>query len=59
MQGDVMAQLMSSNFVDVNIVKNAIKTGNVYKYKNYVPISPLIMQDDKLTVSKYMWNENS
>ena len=38
MQGDVMAPLMSSNFVDTNIVKPAVNTGNVYLYKNKVPI---------------------
>ena len=27
MQGDVMAPLLSSNFVDINFVKPAIKTG--------------------------------
>jgi hypothetical protein len=51
MQGDVMAPLMSSNFVDSNIVKPALKTGNVYFYKDKVPIPPLIMQDDTLSVS--------
>ena len=51
MQGDVMAPLLSSNFVDMNIVKPAIKTGNVFMYKDNVPIPPLIMQDDTLTVS--------
>ena len=51
MQGDVMAPLMSSNFVDTNVVKPAVVTGNVYMYKNKVPIPPLIMQDDTLTVS--------
>ena len=51
MQGDVMAPIMSSNFVDTNIVKPAERTGNVYMYKNKVPIPPLVMQDDTLTVS--------
>ena len=51
MQGDVMAPLLSSNFVDVNIVKPAISTGNIFMYKDKVPIPPLIMQDDTLTVS--------
>ena len=51
MQGDVMSPLMSSNFVDVNIVKPAVETGNVYLYKNKVSIPPLIMQDDTLTIS--------
>ena len=51
MQGDVMASLMSSNFVDSNIVKTALRTENVYLYKNKVSIPPLIMQDDTLTVS--------
>ena len=52
MQGDVMAPLLSSSFVDSNIVKPATKTGNVYFYKEKVPIPPLVMQDDTLTVSK-------
>ena len=51
MQGDVMAPLMSSNFVDVNIVKTAVRTKNIYMYKDKVPIPPLIMQDDTLTIS--------
>ena len=34
MQGDVIAPLMSSNFVDSNIVKTALRTENVYLYKN-------------------------
>ena len=51
MQGDVMAPLMSSNFVDSNIVKPVLRTENVYLYKDKVSIPPLIMQDDTLTVS--------
>ena len=51
MQGDVMAPLMSSNFVDVNIVRTANKTENIYMYKKKVPNPPLIMQDDTLTKS--------
>ena len=51
MQGDVMAPLLSSNFVDVNIVKSAKSTGNIYMFKDKVPIPPLIMQDDTLTIS--------
>ena len=51
MQGDVLNPLMSSNFVDKNIGKVALSTGNVYMYKNKVIIPPLIMQDDTLAVS--------
>ena len=51
MQGDVMAPLLSSNFVDVNIVRTAIKSENIYMYKDKVPIPPLIMQDDTITIS--------
>ena len=51
MQGDVMAPLMSSNFVDVNIVRSAVKSGNIYMYKEKVLIPPLIMQDDTITIS--------
>ena len=58
MQGDVMAPIMSSNFVDQNIVKTAIKTGNVYKYKNKVVIPPLIMQDDTLSISTCGYKTN-
>ena len=51
MQGDVLSPLMSSNFVDKNIGKTAVITGNVYLYKNKVLIPPLMMQDDTLAVS--------
>ena len=51
MHGDVMAPLMSSNFVDSNIVSPVIKTGNVYFYKDNVPIPLLITQDDTSNVS--------
>ena len=51
MQGDVLSPLMSSNFVDKNIGKMALITGNVYMYKNKVKIPPLMMQDDTLAVS--------
>ena len=50
-QGDVLSPLMSSNFVDNNIGKVALSTGNVYMYKNKVIITPLMMQDDTLAVS--------
>ena len=52
MQGDVMAPLMSANFVDRGLVKPTIETGHVYMYKEKVKIPPLIMQDDTLTISK-------
>ena len=51
MQGDVLAPIMSSNMVDVNICKQAIVTGNVYLYKGKVTIPPLAMQDDTLGIS--------
>ena len=40
MQGDVMTPPLSSNFVDSNIVKPAIRTENIYLYKNKGPIPP-------------------
>ena len=36
---------------NTNISKKAIITGNVYMYKNKVPIPPLLMQDDTLAIS--------
>ena len=51
MQGDVMSPLMTSNFVDLNIVRTAIKTKNVFMYKKKGPIPPIIIQDDTLTIS--------
>ena len=51
MQGDVLSPLVSSNMVDVNITKHAIRTENIYMFKNKVAISPLIMQDDTLAIS--------
>ena len=51
MQGDVMAKLLFINFVDVNIVKIAKTSENIYMFKDKVPIPPLIMQDDTLTIS--------
>ena len=51
MQGDVLAPLMSSNMVDVNIGKMAKVTGNIYLYKGKVAIPPLAMQDDTLGIS--------
>ena len=55
MQGDVLSPLMSSNFVDKNIGKVALSTGNVYMYKNKVIIPPLMMQDDTCKVD--VWEE--
>ena len=49
MQGHVMDPLMSSNSAYVNILKSAVNSGNIYMYKDKVPIPPLIMQDDTLT----------
>ena len=51
MQGDVLAPLMSSNMVDINICKKAMVTGNVYMYKGKVEIPPLAMQDDTLGIT--------
>ena len=51
MQGDVLGPLLSSNMVDKYIGKEAFKTGNIYLYKNKVPIPPLAMVDDTLGVS--------
>ena len=51
MQGDVLGPLLSSNMVDKYIGKEAFKTGNIYLYKNNVPIPPLAMVDDTLGVS--------
>ena len=38
-------------FVDANIVRTAIKAENIYMYKKKVPILPLIIQVDTLTIS--------
>ena len=43
--------LMSSKFVDKNISKMALSTGNCNSYKNKGIIPPLMMQDDTLAVS--------
>ena len=51
MQGDVLAPLMSSNMVDVNICKMAKVTGNIYLYMGKVVIPPLAMQGDTLGIS--------
>ena len=51
MQGDVLSPLVSSNMLDVNITKHAIRTENIYMFKNKVAIPPLIMQDDTLAIS--------
>ena len=51
MQGDVLSPLMSSNFVDTNIGKIAVSTGNTYLYKTKVEIPPLMMQYDTFAVS--------
>ena len=40
MQGDVLSPLVSSNMVDRNIGKSALMTGNIYMYKNKIPIPP-------------------
>ena len=52
MQGDVLAPMLSSNMVDKNIGFEAIKSQNVYLYKNRVVIPPLMMQDDTLGVAQ-------
>ena len=51
MQGDVLGPLVSSNMVDRHIGRMAIATGNVYMYKDKVPIPPLAMIDDTLGIS--------
>ena len=51
MQGDVLSPLVSSNMVDRNIARAAVMTGNIYMYKDKIPIPPLIMQDDTLGIS--------
>ena len=51
MQGDVLGPLVSSNMVDKHIGKVAIESGNVYMYKDKVPVPPLAMVDDTLGVS--------
>lgn len=51
MQGDVLGPLVSSNMVDKHIGKEAIASGNIYMYKNKVPVLPLDMVDDTLGVS--------
>ena len=51
MQGDVLGPLLSNNMVDSYVGKEAFKSGNVYLYKNKVPIPPLAMVDDTLGVS--------
>ena len=52
MQGDVLSPLVSSNMVDSNIGKSASITGNIYMYKNKIPIPPLMMQDDTLDINE-------
>ena len=52
MQCDVLSPLVSSNMVDQNIGKVAIKAGQFYVYKNKVIIPPLEMQDDTLGISE-------
>ena len=51
MQGDGLSPLVSSNMVDRNIARAAVMTGNIYMYKDKIPIPPLIMQDDTLGIS--------
>ena len=43
MQLDVMAPLLSSNFIDVNIVKIVKTTENIYMFKYNVPFPPCKM----------------
>ena len=52
LQGDVPAPMLSSNMVDKNIGLQAIKSQNVYLYKNKVVIPPLMMQDDTLGIAQ-------
>ena len=54
MKGYVMAPLLSSSLVDVNIMKTTVKTGFIYKYKYKVTILPFIMQYDTLTISVHV-----
>ena len=51
LQGDVLAPLISSNMVDKNIGFPALRSDNIYLYKNQIIIPPLTMQDDTLGVS--------
>ena len=51
MQGDVLGPLVSSNMVNRHIGRRALETGNVYLYKDKVPIPPLAMIDDTLAIS--------
>ena len=51
MQGDVLAPLMPSNMVDVDVCKMAKVTGNIYLYKGKVVIHTLAMQDETLGIS--------
>ena len=55
LQGDVLAPMLSSNMVDKNIGVEAIKSENVYLYKNKVVIPPLMMQDDTLSGCFTRW----
>ena len=43
LQGDVLAPLVSSNMVELNIGKQAYITQNIYMYKGKVAIPPLTM----------------
>ena len=50
MQGDVLGPLVSSNMVNRHIGRRALETGNVYLYKDKVPIPPLAMIDNTLAI---------
>ena len=52
LQGDVLAPMLSSNMVDKNIGNEAIKSENVYLYKDKVVIPPLMMQYDTLGITQ-------
>ena len=52
------SHLVSSNMVDSNIGKSAEMTGNIYRYKDKIPIPPLMMQDDTLGISVCVEHKN-
>jgi hypothetical protein len=51
LQGDVITPLISSNMVEKNISREAMKNKQVYLCKDKIEIPPLIMQDDILTIT--------
>ena len=53
LQGEVLAPLLSSKMVDTYNRSQAMKSGNVYLYKNKVIIPPLTLQDDTLGMSSF------